>query len=379
MAKTIYLGCYDNQNKRAVSPAGVTMMDYVINSIAKCSGECIVISTAQSMSNKLDREIVKVQDNISIIYRASLANYSKWNIFHKLLKKYINRKNIDSELNNIIDDGDTLVVYHSLALMRAVNKIRMKKNIKVVLHVCEIYADVSENVNIRKKEIDYIKRADAYIFSTKLLEEEVNVDHKEYAICLGTYTSVKDIVYKNKQEQIHVVYAGTLDSRKGGAVASANAAEFLPENYYLHILGFGNESEINDMKELIATLNKKCKCKISYDGCLSGIEYIKFIQNCDIGLSTQNPDGAFNSTSFPSKILSYMSNGLRVVSIRIPAIENSDVGKYMHFYDFQTPEKIAEAIMSINMDTNYDGRLIVDELNLIFCDKLKRILVNLNE
>ena len=50
---------------------------------------------------------------------------------------------------------------------------------------------------------------------------------------------------------------------------------------------------------------------------------LKFIQKCQIGLCTQNIDAAFNTTSFPSKILSYMSNGLEVVGVNIAAIKNS--------------------------------------------------------
>ena len=134
------------------------------------------------------------------------------------------------------------------------------------------------------------------------------------------------------------------------------------------------EKETEIIRKHIENISFKSKCSVTYDGCLSGDEYLKFIQSCDIGLSTQNPDAEFNTTSFPSKILSYMSNGLRVVSIRIPAIETSDVGKYMYYYDIQTPEKIAEAIMSVNINDDYNGREVVAQLSNQFADKMKRIL-----
>lgn len=106
----------------------------------------------------------------------------------------------------------------------------------------------------------------------------------------------------------------------------------------------------------------------------SGDEFTSFIQSCDIGFSTQSPDAAFNSTSFPSKILTYMVNGLRVVSIRIPAVEKSAVGKFMYYYDKQTPEDIAKAIKSIDFSEEYDSRKAIGMLDKDFICDLKKML-----
>ena len=174
--------------------------------------------------------------------------------------------------------------------------------------------------------------------------------------------------------KIHCVYAGTLDPRKGGAAAAAASALFLNGNYHIHILGFGNEKEKKEMYDIIDDISKKTEARITYDGLLSGDEFTSFIQSCDIGFSTQNPDAAFNSTSFPSKILTYMVNGLRVVSIRIPAIEKSAVGKFMYYYDEQTPENIANAVKSIDLADGYDSRKELERLSCEFTDKLSLII-----
>lgn len=94
-------------------------------------------------------------------------------------------------------------------------------------------------------------------------------------------------------------------------------------------------------------------------------------------MSTQNPNAKFNDTSFPSKILSYMANGLRVVSIRIPAIEKSAVGKFMYYYDEQTPENIAKAIKSIDFSEEYDSRKTIGVLDKAFICDLKTMLKGL--
>lgn len=173
---------------------------------------------------------------------------------------------------------------------------------------------------------------------------------------------------------IHCVYAGTLDSRKGGAAAAVAAAEYLPSNYHVHILGFGSEKEKNGMRDSVAEIALKTKARVSYDGLLSGERYIRFIQSCDIGLSTQDPSAAFNTTSFPSKILSYMANGLRVVSIRIPAVEKSNVGNMLYYYDKQTPIEIAKAILSVNVQDGYDSRETIMELDKKFQKEIKKLL-----
>lgn len=47
-----------------------------------------------------------------------------------------------------------------------------------------------------------------------------------------------------------------------------------------------------------------------------------------------------------------MANGLRVVSVRIPVVEESGIGKCVYYYDEQTPENIAKAIKSIDFQRN---------------------------
>ena len=130
------------------------------------------------------------------------------------------------------------------------------------------------------------------------------------------------------------------------------------------------------MVDLVAKISSNDRAKITYDGVLSGKDYIRFLQSCDIGLSTQDPNAAFNGTSFPSKILSYMANGLRVVSIRIPAIETSAVGDMVFYYDEQTPEEIAKAIMNIDFNDNYDSREYIRQLSNQFEKDMKKLLDN---
>lgn len=217
------------------------------------------------------------------------------------------------------------------------------------------------------------------MFSTAMLSRLVNTQHKPEIIVNGTYQTEPDRQIRlfnddnKKPRTIHCVYAGTLDVNKGGGLFAASAAACLPENYHIHILGFGSPEKVAAFQKSIAPIQQAAKAKLTYDGVLQGEEYVRFLQSCDIGLSTQNPDAAFNDTSFPSKIFSYMANGLRVVSVRIPVIEQSAIGKWMDYYDCPEPQAIANAIISAAQHKTYDSRKVLEKLDGTFRRDLHNI------
>ena len=69
-----------------------------------------------------------------------------------------------------------------------------------------------------------------------------------------------------------------------------------------------------------------------------------------------------------------MANGLRVVSIRIPAIETSAVGKYMYYYEDQTPENIAKTITEIDFNDGYNGKEVISDLDNNFSKELYTLI-----
>ena len=388
MKKVYYLGFMgdpDIEKKRKWMLAAETKMQYVIEAMTQEGFEVEVLS----FSAAADRSCFwkrysgyKRQINHTNI-RFFTSYTSKFRVLRVLgrclewsqIKKYL--------IKNVCQSDSFVLVYHSLSFLK-VTKLFLKKKKSFVYEVEEIYSDVTgEGAKFRAKEIDALRHAKAYIFSTSYLSREINAENKPQLIACGTYKKEPDRNVrlfeednKNAQKRtIHCVYAGTLDPRKGGSLAAAAAAEFLPEHYHIHILGFGSEEKIREFKKIVETIGKKSAATLTYDGVLRGEDYIRFIQSCDIGLSTQNPDAAFNATSFPSKVLSYMANGLRVVSIRIPVVEQSEVGDLIYYYDQQTPQEIANAILNIDINDEYDSRSRIGELDKSFRSDLKKILL----
>lgn len=383
MKKIKYLSYYaetENPQNRNIALAATNKIDYICDAIIHAGYEVNIISASGTRDRKkcYRGSRIKLKEGK---YLKTFFSFPWGNKLQKGLNIIASNIGVLNELLKTKKD-EKVIVYHSLGYMRLINLIHKLKRFHLVLEVEEIYADVIGNENLRKKEIKFLSSAESYIFPTKLLDSLINVKNKPAVVIHGTYQVESERECRNKTNNlqnemgriIHCVYAGTFDPRKGGAIAAAAAAEYLPSNYHIHILGFGNEKDVKNIKQTIDKIAKKSCAKLTYDGMLSGEEYIRFIQSCDIGLSTQEPTAAFNATSFPSKILSYLANGLRVVSIRIPAIENSDIGKTLYYYNEQSPEQIAKAILKININDTYDSRELIRRLSEKFEKNIKWLL-----
>lgn len=378
MKKIFYMSYYNSTNsseRRNAVLSSVNKMNYICEAIENNGYNTEIVSASGATEKKFCKsKKVKLTDKTTLKLFSSLPRLNR---IVSVIDRVILKTKLFLYMIKNTNKDSIVMVYHSLGYMSLVKRLKKLKGFKLIIEAEEIYGDVIGDEKTSQKEYEFFKIADAFIFPTEFLSEKVNTEKKPEVIIYGTYHIEKELPKLFSDGKTHCVYAGTLDPRKGGAIASAESALFLNENYHIHILGFGNEKEKAEMLNTIDSISKKSKAKITYDGLLSGEEYIKFIQSCDIGLSTQNPNGKYNDTSFPSKILSYMANGLRVVSVRIPVVEESGIGKCVYYYDEQTPENIAKAIKSIDFSEEYDSRKTIGVLDKAFICDLKTMLKGL--
>lgn len=378
MKKIFYMAYYNSTNsseRRNAVLSSVNKMNYICEALENNGYNTEIVSASGAVEKKFCKsKKVKLTDKTTLKLFSSLPRLNR---IVSVIDRVILKTKLFLYMIKNTNKDSIVMVYHSLGYMSLVKRLKKLKGFKLIIEAEEIYGDVIGDEKTSQNEYEFFKIADAFIFPTELLSEKVNTEKKPEVIIYGTYHIEKELPKLFSDGKTHCVYAGTLDPRKGGAIASAESALFLNENYHIHILGFGNEKEKAEMLNTIDSISKKSKAKITYDGLLSGEEYIKFIQSCDIGLSTQNPNAKFNDTSFPSKILSYMANGLRVVSVRIPVVEESGIGKCVYYYDEQTPENIAKAIKSIDFSEEYDSRKTIGVLDKAFICDLKTMLKGL--
>lgn len=376
--KTIkYISFFDTQDsvvKRNYVTSASNKIEYIAKAIVSIGKEVDIVSISQVQEERFKIYSSKKKQ---IAEGVSLKLPFSWGGNKGVLRKIKvlwHLVNMFFYLLFYCGKSDVVVVYHSLGYFDIVRWTKNIRKFKLILEVEEVYSDVSHMSSYwRNLEFKMFEIADAFILSNDLLDAKINKYHKPSVVIYGTYQLEQKRVDKYDDRNIHVVYAGTFDPNKAGAQIAISAAEFLPENYYVHICGFGNSEEIKQVKQQIAEMSSKARATITYEGLKKGNEFIEFLQKCHIGLSTQKPEGEYNDTSFPSKILTYMANGLSVVSIRIPVLEQASIVDSLSFYDIPLGKSLADAIMQC--DYNVSQRNLLDKLDKDFKNNLKSIFL----
>ena len=381
MSKTIkYVGFYDVENSRYARQsclAAVNKMNYLIEKLNQMGYSVHLVSPSwyvvPDASFTKKKEII-VHDNLKITFAPSFPTRNRYTKYLKILLTIVW---LFFYLLCHVHRNEEIIVYHSPAFLRVINLAKSIKGFKVILEVEEIYTNVGNFTRaFIEKEMRFIASADKYFFSTELLEEKLNPSRKPYAIYYGVYKAEMDRGDQFDDDKIHLVYAGTFCRHKKGAYTAVATACFLDEKYHLHILGFGSPSEIKEIQTYIQEVQEKTACTISYDGLLSGENYIRFLQKCDVGLSTQTPVGVYNETSFPSKILPYLANGLRVVTIDIEVVRRFQLSNILYCYKTDNPSDVANVIKEIHWNGSYDSREAMNKLDEDFEINLSIMLRN---
>lgn len=263
-------------------------------------------------------------------------------------------KRLNSYLRNIqivkfllsLSKGDILIVYHSNAISKLVWRICNIRGIKTILQIEEIYGYSATGISkTLSEEIEAVKLYDYHMFVNDYIPMNLGIKSKASLVSYGVAQCCNlqgDLFDKNKK---HVVYAGTIENRKMGALTSVRAAKYLSDNYVMHILGFGKSECIEKMKEEIREINAHAGYeKIVYHGQKFGSELDEFLCSCDIGISPNVLNEDFANHTFPSKVITYMSNGLKVVTGYCKSFEMCSLSdSWTYYYEF-LPEAVALSV-----------------------------------
>lgn len=359
-----YYGCYDSVRKRNSSLAADTKVDYIIEVLNRCGYAVDIISKAASSTGNYIPGYVEQNGINTIRYFVSFGNSS---LFKKVLDRLI--------LPNLfflwclfnIKRDEQIIVYHSLGYDSAFLKLKRIKHIRIIGDIEEIYQDVHNfSKNKCVNEYKFISVCDKLLYPNTILNERLNPMNRPHLVVHGIYKVKESVVTRFDDHKIHILYAGTFDPVKGGALASLQAAKYLTDKYHLHIAGFGTKQQEESVIREYQIAKREYKCSITYHGFLDGDECNQLMQSCQIGLCTQDPTSKLNLTSFPSKILNYMSNGMVVLTGRNRAIEDSAVGDIVYYYNEQTPEQMANSIMAITQPDGQKCKQRLAELDLKF-------------
>jgi hypothetical protein len=362
-----YIGFYDvpdSKFKRVCALAATNKMDYIAEAIIHAGYQVHLVSPSwfdDTASNAKYCAKITIQqgENKKLTLAPGVGTSNKLTGYFKIIFSLFW---LFSWIVLNVKKNEKIIVYHSPWLVLPVLFAKRIKRFQIILEVEEIYGDVSSlHPYFDKLEKKAFYSSEFFLFSTELLAKRLQIKSK-YLVIYGNYKVYDLLALPKNDGKIHLIYAGIIDSEKAGAFNAIESALYLNENYVMHIIGFG---EVDKLQLRIDEINKKTKCKVLYGGIKTKDDFISYCQTCHIGLSTQKMEGKYVSTSFPSKILTYMGLGLAVVSGGIDVVKKSKIRDFIQYYDIDTPEALAAAILKVgdrmNVEKNKSIILQLDE------------------
>lgn len=352
MKKVYYIGWYiadEDQGRYSGNVPGNLKMHYMVDQLKKSGNTPEIVSFAckKEISGLYFTEKGSSQGCI-VRYLGGIGGNGRFaHSFDFLMKEFL----LIWLCLFKIKTSDTIVLYHSVALTNLLTKLRKYVKRHVILEVEEVYgyAAVGDRPWV-EQEIASIKQMNAHICVNDGMLEDLALNPKKFVASYGVGVIPERKVSRFNDGKIHVVYAGTIELKKRGALTAVESAEFYPDNYVLHILGFGNDENLIKLRKLINGINVKVGyTKVQYEGYKTGQELDDFLFSCHIGLSSNVMRPNFANNTFPSKVITYMCHDLSVVLSYAKAFYDVPISQGWSFYHEYTPQKIAEAVTNVDV------------------------------
>jgi len=157
---------------------------------------------------------------------------------------------------------------------------------------------------------------------------------------------------ENKKGDLVVLFAGGLNLQNGVDLL-LNSIEFISyQNISLKFLGRG---------ELLPDIVKASERdnRVEYIGVKFGDELVRELMKADVLINPRPIDKEYTKTSFPSKLIEYMSTGTPTLTTRLESIPN-EIKDCFFYIDFPTPQSIASAIQNL-YDLDQSQRIIIGQ------------------
>lgn len=375
-----YVGFYDlpnSKNARVCNLAATNKMNYICSVLNRLGHQVEIVSpswmTDTSEKGFEKGKKIALDDNLFLISCPSWKTKYK---FTRNIKIFFSLVWLFCYLIFNVKKDEKVFAYHVQWISIPLRLAKYIKKFSLILEVEEIYGEVwKESKKLQGMEEKLIKKADKYIFVSEILKEKVNSKGKDSVVLYGSYVlpEIKRRIKFNENE-ISLVYAGSIDSIKGGAYKAVEAMLYLPKGYKLHIIGHGSEDQLSYLSNLIKQVNAYRKNEVCvYDGTLVNEEYTRYLLNCDIALNPQN-EGIYMSTAFPSKVISYLSHDLYVISTEIESVKKSSISKNITFLKDNNPQSIAKAILNADLSSVLNNNKLIKKLDDDFLIGMKRLL-----
>jgi glycosyltransferase involved in cell wall biosynthesis len=149
-------------------------------------------------------------------------------------------------------------------------------------------------------------------------------------------------VTRQPTEEVRFLYSGSLD-RTRGVDLLLEALEHLPENgWRLDISGYGPLTE----QCAQCAQNSRWRNRVTFHGSLPPKAYDELVELAHAGLNCQRASDPISAVTFPSKVFTYLSAGLLVISSRASAVQEL-CGSACFYYEAETPQALADAMKNV--------------------------------
>lgn len=221
---------------------------------------------------------------------------------------------------------DKIIIYHSEGFYyyTLIFKIFRKKTI---LQVNEIYSNVSQNkfrLFIEKRHINTFKKlivSNFYLKFNWFCNKEVFVR--------GGYFRKTSVSIEQCRNEFSYIYAGSIDEFKMGNYSILlKLINSIPQDLQLYLCLVTTD---DIFQKIIHDVNKKANIYLFRD--IPDKDLQKFYLKCKYGLVLQDSTKPLNLTSFPSKIFSYLNNGLIPIAQRHGQFLNSEINDFFGYID----------------------------------------------
>lgn len=378
--KTIHYICqynnYSSNRELFVFPSSVTKIDYIKGALKEAGYKIVLFSVAEgttSNCNFIRSSRMQIDGQESQIY---INTFGRSKLVYKIISRLWMFLQLLYYLLFKVKSGDAILVYHSLVIWPIISIFRFLSNKPFYFEIEESFAAAySQSRDKIEVECRYWHNASGYICVNDIIAEKSRLKGR-VVVCYGDYKAKNISVKVPPKDKVHILYAGFIEKEGTDAFIAAETALYLNCNYCVNILGYGDNANIALLKKRIEEVN----LQLGYDGavyhgCLNGRDYIDFMKNCHIGLTTRVLSDSFSDYTFPSKTLVYLCNNLIPVCSPISCIKKSEISDYVYFCDDVTPQSVAKVILMISFTKKIDYSDMLNDLDRNFVIKLKELFL----
>ncbi|MFP4621078.1 MAG: glycosyltransferase [Bacteroidales bacterium] len=253
-------------------------------------------------------------------------------------------------------DKDTIVITRTPKVLPYLLMIPNRK-FKIYYETHNFFYDLKRRDDLNKKNLSLYKNAFQEKISLKKIDGLICLTETQKALWEKyvnlpihvIYPGMISAVYNPKKfNRINLVYTGSLDEVRG-IDHILEMACYLPNNYYVYLIGGMQTAEIKRLYEELK--EKGVDHKVTITGWLNQAELQKQLSEMHLGLLPLK-DNFFNRyLTAPSKLFDYLSHSLPVVASHLPSLEelvqNNNLGILA---DWNQPDKVAKQIVQLVSD-----------------------------